>query len=117
MLEPVYLSSADWESVSGTSFKVLKEPEDKINFQTSLNIFAGDIPELDKLYPYERYGFYFSSSKEGFFFGVCLGNTYYSVIPLNDPRSFLNDVKKSFPEYGEFLEKNYKPIFRSLIPI
>lgn len=117
MLEPTYLSSVDWQSVWQTSFKILKEPEDKISFQTSLTIFSGDIPELDKIYPYETYGFYFSATNTGFFHGACLGRTYYSVNPLNDPRSFLLDVKKYFPEYGDFLEKNYKPIFRSLIPI
>ena len=117
MLEPTYLSSADWQSVWQTAFKILKEPEDKISFQASLTVFSGDIPELDKIYPYETYGFYFSTTNTGFFHGACLGRTYYSVSPLNDPRSFLFDVKKHFPEYGDFLEKNYKPIFRSLIPI
>ena len=116
MLEPIYLSSADWQTVWKTSFKILKEPEDKVKFQTCLTVFAGDIPELDAVYPYEVYGFYFSTV-DSFFFGACLGKTYFSASPMSDPRSFLLDVKKHFPEYGDFLEKHYKTIFRSLIPI
>lgn len=117
MLEPIYLNSADWLSVFTTSFKILKEREDGIIFQTSLSIWRGDIPELDLIYSYPQYGFYFSSQSNGSFFGACLGKTYYSQSPLSDPRSFLGEVKLRFPEYGQHLEKNYKSFFPSLIPI
>ena len=117
MLEPIYLTSADWLSIFTTSFKILKEREDGVIFQTSLSIWRGDIPELDLIYPYSQYGFYFSASNNGSFYGACLGKTYYHQVPLSDPRSFLAEVKSKFPEYGQFLEKNYKQFFPSLIPI
>lgn len=112
MLDPIYLTLEEWDSVRETSFKILKEEGEKVLFQTSLVVNRGDIPQLDSTYPYPSYGFYFSSTKSGFYFGACLGKTFYSSDTISNSKEFLSYVKLKFPEYGYFLEKNYKSMFR-----
>ena len=112
MLEPTYLTLEEWDSIRGTCFKILKEEDEKVLFQISFMVNRGDIPELDPIYPYPTYGFYFSATKSGFYFGACLGKTFYSSDTLSNSKDFLSYVKLKFPEYGFFLEKNYKSMFR-----
>ena len=111
MLEPTYLTLSEWDSAKGTFFKVLKEEDEKVLFQTSLMVNSGDIPELDSIYPYPTYGFHFFATKSGFYFGACIGRVFYSTDALSNSKEFLTHVKKCFPEYGLFLDKNYKSMF------
>lgn len=114
MLEPIYLTTDNWYSLWGkTYFKVLKEPESIVVFQTSLIVWRGEVPELDCISQNPSFGFYFSITKDRQYFGACLGDVFYQQ-SSKDPAGFLKSVKKSFPEYGNFLESNYKENFKQL---
>ncbi len=114
MINPIMLTLNSWQSHQTNCFKILAGPESGIIFQTSLILSKGRLIDHNISYDYPTYGFYFSATDKRFFFGACLGRTYYKNDVLKDQTDFLSDVKKSFPEYGKFLESNYKSIFKTL---
>lgn len=114
MLEPKILNTQEWAGTNASSFKILKESEDVVLFQTSLILFKGDIPELDAIHPHDSYGFYFSIWSNGGFFGATPDGTFYHF--SEEPASVLKSIKKHFPEYGNYLTDNYKKYFSSRIP-
>lgn len=114
MIEPIFLSTDDWYSLWGkTYFKVLKKPESSVVFQTSLIIWRGEFPELDSISKDPAFGFYFSVTSGGQYFGATTGEVFYHQ-SFKDPAGFLKSVKKKFPEYGFYLESNYKQHFKQL---
>ena len=115
MLEPKLLTSQEWGGTKTSSFKIIKEPEDIILFQTSLIVFRGDIPELDLIYPHDSYGFYFSIWSNGGFFGATPDGCFFHQSG-EEPMAVLKSIKKCFPEYGSYLTDNYKQYFSSRIP-
>jgi len=114
MLEPKLLNTQEWGGTDTSSFKILKEPENIVLFQTSLIIFRGDIPELDEIHPHGSYGFYFSIWSNGGFFGATPDGTFYHF--NHEGASVLKSIKKHFPEYGSYLNDNYKKSFSFQAP-
>ena len=114
MISPIYLSLDNWKSQQKDCFKILQSPENGIIFQASLILSRDQVVDPATAYDYPIYGFHFFATDKRFFFGACLGRTYYNTDVLKDQSTFLSDVKRTFPEYGKFLESNYKSIFKTL---
>lgn len=114
MISPIYLSLDEWKSQQTDCFKILQAPENGIIFQTTLILSKDQVADPVTAYDYPTYGFHFFATDKRFFFGACLGRTYYNIDNFKDQSAFLSDVKRTFPEYGKFLESNYKSIFKTL---